>query len=42
MSAGEEEAKKAVEAVEEVEKTVEETKKNVEEELPKKKPAKSG
>jgi hypothetical protein len=42
VSAGQEDAKKAGEAVEDVKKTMEDSKKKVEDELPKKKPAKSG
>jgi hypothetical protein len=42
VSVGQEEVKKAGDAVEEAKKTAEETKTQVEEELPKKKAAKSG
>jgi hypothetical protein len=42
VSADDKEAKEAGEAVEDAKKKVEETTKSVEEELPKKKPAKSG
>ncbi|MFT5730980.1 MAG: hypothetical protein ACI8PB_005173 [Desulforhopalus sp.] len=42
MSAGQEDAKKTGEAVEGTKKTMEDSKKKVEDELPKKKPTKSG